>query len=148
MLVYITSAIKFVVFNLLRNTIDLQGGDLMRVAVIGSRSAGNETLAMILRELPAGCSEIISGGAKGVDFFAKKAAGRLGLKYTCIRPRYQKYGRAAPLYRNNAIIEKADFVIAFWDGRSKGTRQAIACCISRRKPFRIFLINMRDMISI
>ena len=120
----------------------------MKVAVIGSRSAGSETLEMIMRALPAGCSEIISGGAKGVDFFAKMAAGRLNLKYTCIRPKYRKYGRAAPLSRNSAIIEKADFVLAFWDGRSKGTRQALACCISRRKPFRIFLINMRDMISI
>jgi hypothetical protein len=119
----------------------------MKVAVIGSRTAGSDTLAMILRELPAGCSEIISGGAKGVDSFAKSAAGKLRIKYTCIRPRYQKYGRAAPLYRNNAIIEKADIVLAYWDGRSKGTRQAIACCISRRKPFKIFLLNTRDMIS-
>jgi hypothetical protein len=118
----------------------------MKVAVIGSRNAGSETLAMILKELPAGCSEIISGGAGGVDLFAKKAAVRLHLKYTCIRPRYQLYGRAAPLYRNNTIIERADCVLAFWDGCSKGTRQAIACCIQRRKPFKIFLINMHDMI--
>lgn len=119
----------------------------MRVAVIGSRDAGSETLGMILRELPAGCSEIISGGAKGVDFLARQAASKLHLKYSCVRPRYHKYGRAAPLYRNNTIIEMSDCVLAFWDGRSRGTRQAIACCISRRKPFKIFLLNTRDLIS-
>lgn len=118
----------------------------MRVAVIGSRSAGIDTLGLILNALPAGCSEIISGGANGVDMLAKKAASRLNVKFTCVRPRYEKYGRAAPLYRNNVIIEKADCVLAFWDGKSKGTRQAICCCINRRKPFRIFLLQSRQSI--
>ena len=118
----------------------------MKIAVIGSRSAGQEILEMILQELPAGCSEIISGGAKGVDLLAKKAADRLHLKYTCIRPRYHRYGRIAPLFRNRAIVEKADCVLAFWDGHSKGTRQAIALCIQCRKPFKIFLFNTHDRI--
>lgn len=120
----------------------------MKVAVIGSRSAGPETLQMIIDALPAGCSEIISGGAKGVDFYSKLAADKLGLRHVCIRPRYGKYGRSAPLYRNSAIVDRADFVLAFWDGVSHGTRQAIACCISRRKPFRIYLLGMHDKIPI
>lgn len=118
----------------------------MRVAVIGSRSAGPEILDMILRALPAGCSEIVSGGATGVDSLARRAASRLHVRYTCLRPRYGKYGRSAPLVRNSEIVDRADIVLAFWDGRSRGTRQALGCCITRRKPFRIFLINTRDMI--
>lgn len=118
----------------------------MRVAVIGSRSAGPEVLEMILRALPGNCTEIVSGGATGVDTLARRAASILHVRCTCLRPRYGKYGRSAPLVRNSDIVDRADMVLAFWDGRSRGTRQALGCCISRRKPFRIFLINTRDKI--
>lgn len=115
----------------------------MKVAIIGSRDTCENAYNMILEQIPVGCSEIISGGARGVDFLAKKAAKELGLKFTCCRPNYKKYGRIAPLVRNNEIVYKADYVLAFWDGHSKGTRHAIICCIKRRKPFRIFLLNQR-----
>lgn len=118
----------------------------MRVAVVGSRCAGPEVMEMIFRALPVGCSEIVSGGAAGVDTLARRVAGALHIRYTCLRPRYRKYGRSAPLLRNIDIVERADMVLAFWDGRSRGTRQALGCCISRRKPFRIFLINTHDRI--
>lgn len=118
----------------------------MKVAVIGSRGAGLGAYARILGELPQGCSEIISGGARGVDSLAKKAAAKLNIKYTCLRPSYSKYGRAAPLIRNNLIIERADCVLAFWDGYSKGTKHALGYCIKIRKPFKIYLLNKHDMI--
>lgn len=118
----------------------------MKVAIIGSRDACENAFNMILEQIPVGCSEIISGGARGVDFLAKRAAKELGLKFTCCRPNYKKYGRIAPLVRNNEIVEKADYVLAFWDGCSKGTRHAIICCIKRRKPFRIFLLNQQYFI--
>jgi len=118
----------------------------MKIAVIGSRGASSDAYNMILQQLPAGCSEIISGGAGGVDLLAKKAAKQLGLKYTCCRPNYSKYGRIAPLIRNTEIVEKADCVLAFWNGYSKGTRHALICCIKKRKPFRIFLLNPRYFI--
>lgn len=116
----------------------------MKVAVIGSRSAGEETYEMILNELPSGCSEIVSGGANGVDLLARRAAKRLGLKYTCCRPNYRRYGRAAPLVRNGEIVALADCVLAFWNGYSKGTRHALACCIRQRKPFRIYLLDKHN----
>lgn len=119
----------------------------MKVAVVGSRAAGSETYDMILRQLPIGCSEIVSGGAGGVDLLAKRAARQLGLKYTCIRPNYSKYGRVAPLVRNNEIVDRADYVLAFWNGYSKGTRHALICCIKRCIPFRIFLINSHFSLS-
>lgn len=118
----------------------------MKVAVIGSRNASPGTLDTILKQLPQGCSEIISGGAGGVDLLAKKAAIQRGIKYTCIRPNYVKYGRIAPLIRNSEIVDSADCLLAFWNGYSKGTRHAIVCCIKRRKPFRIFLINAHNFI--
>ena len=40
-------------------------------------------------------------------------------------PDYSKYQRAAPIKRNTLIVEEADVVIAFWDGKSKGTKDSI-----------------------
>lgn len=119
----------------------------MKVAVIGPRNADPDILRLILHKLPAGCSEIISGGAYGIDSAVKKAAGQLHLKYTCIRPRFNRYGRVARLYRNSMIVDKADCVFAFWDGRSHATRQAIALCIERRKPFQIYLIKPHNILT-
>lgn len=118
----------------------------MKVAVIGSRDACESAFNAILEQIPAGCSEIVSGGARGIDFLAKKAAKELGLKFTCCRPNYRKYGRFAPLVRNSEIVDRADYVLAFWDGASKGTRHVLICCIKRRKPFRIFLLNKNHFI--
>lgn len=43
-------------------------------------------------------------------------------------PEYALYARAAPLKRNITIIENADIVLAFWDGKSKGTKFVIDSC--------------------
>jgi len=118
----------------------------MKVAVIGSRTAGSDTYEMILKQIPAGCSEIVSGGANGVDLLAKRAAKQLGIKYTCCRPNYKKFGRVAPLMRNTEIVEQSDCVLAFWNGYSKGTQHALVWCIRKRKPFRIFLLNSHNFI--
>lgn len=97
----------------------------MKVAVIGSRGL---SVADLGRYLPEGVTEIISGGAKGVDTSAREYALSHGIKLTEFLPEYEKYGRAAPLKRNITIIEHADLVLAFWDGRSRGTRFVIESC--------------------
>ena len=85
----------------------------MRVAVIGSRGLQVNDLGDYL---PAGVTEIVSGGARGIDTCAKNYALFHGLKLTEFLPEYSRYGRGAPLRRNITIIEYADLVLAFWDG--------------------------------
>lgn len=109
----------------------------MKVAVIGTRTAPANISAAILRYLPGNVSEIVSGGAKGVDHAAEEVAGLLSLPVRRFLPDYKRYGRNAPLKRNIEIIEYADEVLAFWDGISSGTKQCIVECINRRKPIRV-----------
>ena len=97
----------------------------MKVAVIGSRGL---EISNLEEYLPEGVTEIISGGARGVDTSAREYAHAHGIKLTEFLPEYDKYGRAAPLKRNITIIEHADLVLAFWDGKSKGTRFVIESC--------------------
>ena len=107
----------------------------MKVAVIGSRGLLVERLEDYL---PEGVTEIVSGGARGVDTCAKNYALAHGLKLTEFLPDYSKYGRGAPLRRNIAIIEYADLVLAFWDGQSRGTKYVIDNCNKRNIPVVVY----------
>lgn len=85
----------------------------MKVAVIGSRGLSVTDLG---RYLPENTTEIVSGGARGVDTSAREYALSHGIKLTEFLPEYTRFGRSAPLKRNITIIEYADIVLAFWDG--------------------------------
>lgn len=113
----------------------------MKFAVIGSRCADAKTYGIIKKHLPANCSEIISGGASGVDSLAKKAAEEFGIRFTCITPDYKRFGRAAPLVRNREIADRADCVLAFWNGFSRGTRYVILYCIKKQIPFKVYMLG-------
>ena len=97
----------------------------MKVGVIGSRGL---TVSDLGKYLPKDTTEIVSGGAKGIDTCARDYALTHDIKLTEFLPEYNKYGRGAPLKRNLQIIEYADVVIAFWDGKSKGTKYVIDNC--------------------
>ncbi len=107
----------------------------MKVAVIGSRGLHVDHLEDYL---PEGVTEIVSGGARGIDACAKDYALRHGLKLTEFLPEYEKYGRGAPLRRNITIIEYADLVLAFWDGKSRGTKYVIDNCKKRNIPVAVY----------
>ncbi len=109
----------------------------MKVAIIGSRNLVIEDVGMFL---PKNTTEIVSGGAKGIDTCAKEYALQTGLMLTEILPDYHRYKRGAPLKRNEQIVEYADFVLAFWDGVSKGTKFVIDTCHKTDKPIRVEII--------
>ena len=110
----------------------------MKIAVIGSRSI---TALELDPYIPEGTTEIVSGGAKGVDTLAKEYARRNGIALTEFLPEYARYGKAAPLKRNIAIIEYADSVIAFWDGKSKGTKYVIDRCHEKGIPVEVHILS-------
>ena len=110
----------------------------MKVAVIGSRGIIIDNLQDYL---PEGTTEIVSGGAKGVDTCAREFALANGITLTEFKPEYNCYGRGAPLKRNITIIEYADMVLAFWDGKSRGTKFVIDACAERGIPVTVHLIE-------
>lgn len=97
----------------------------MKLAIIGSRSL---THIDISPYIPAETTEIVSGGAKGIDALAKAYALEKGLIYTEFLPEYEKYRRNAPLKRNEEIINYSDKILVFWDGKSKGTAHSMKLC--------------------
>lgn len=108
----------------------------MIVAIIGSRGLHVTDLE---KYLPSEVTEIVSGGARGIDRCAREYALSHGIKLTEFLPEYKKYGRAAPLKRNIEIIEHADLVLAFWDGSSHGTKFVIDNCKNQHIPVKVFV---------
>ncbi|MBQ7821113.1 MAG: hypothetical protein IJ391_02385 [Clostridia bacterium] len=107
----------------------------MKVAIIGSRGL---SVSDFTEYLPEGTTEIVSGGARGIDTCAKNFAMSHGLKLTEFLPEYDKYGRGATHRRNDQIIDYAEHVIAFWDGTSRGTKSVIEKCRRLGKPLTVF----------
>ncbi len=110
----------------------------MKVAIIGSRTLEINNLEDYI---PKNTVEIVSGGANGVDSCAKAYALKNSLIYTEFLPKYDKFGKSAPLKRNIEIIDYADMVIAFWDGKSRGTRFVIKSCEKLGKPIKVFMVD-------
>lgn len=108
----------------------------MRVAIIGSRCFTDFDLTPFI---PEGTTEIVSGGARGVDTVAKQYAVKHGLKLREFLPEYNIYGAKAPLVRNISIIRNADIVLAFWDGESHGTRFVIDNCKRLGVPCEVYM---------
>lgn len=108
----------------------------MKIAVIGSRGLSVNDFG---RYLPKNVTEIVSGGARGIDTCARAYALANGIKLTEFLPEYEKYGRSAPLKRNLQIIDYADLVLAFWDGKSRGTKYVIDNCKKRNKKVYVFI---------
>jgi len=101
---------------------------MKRVAIVGSRIFENYPL--LEREVkkiirPNEIEKIVSGGAKGADSLAEKFADKYGIEKQIFIPEWNRYGNRAGFVRNKKIVENADIVIAFWNGKSSGTENTI-----------------------
>ncbi len=115
---------------------------MFRVAIVGSRSFDNyDEFKTSIEYLTAiNGLELISGGAIGTDQLAERFAHEHGIPIVTFLPDYKKYGRAAPLKRNDLIIDNANAVIAFWDGESRGTGYVVKKCKKLNKTCYVFSV--------
>ena len=109
----------------------------MKIAIIGSRSIHSVDIERYITD----CDEIVSGGAAGVDTCAAEYANAHGIKLKIFYPQYNRYGRAAPILRNQNIVDYADKVIAFWDGESKGTFSTVKYAKDLGKACEIIIVK-------
>ncbi len=92
-----------------------------------------------LHELNFEFSEIVSGGAIGADQLGIQFAKLNKIPCKIFKPDYKRFGRSAPIIRNFDIVVNSDFVLAFWDGKSKGTINAIQRAKIFRKNYKVIL---------
>ena len=68
---------------------------------------------------------VVSGLARGADIMACDMADEFGLETEVFPANWKEHGKGAGFIRNTQMAEVADRLIAFWDGRSKGTKHMI-----------------------
>ncbi len=116
---------------------------IKRIVVAGCRNYNNyeeakEYIDFCISEIRKKYTLIfISGGCKGADMLGERYAKENGFKTERYPAEWKKHGKAAGPKRNKQMAEIADYVICFWDGKSKGTASMINCAKKLNKPLRI-----------
>lgn len=115
---------------------------MIRIIIAGGRDFNNypflkETVDKILLELGIKTEEdkknieIISGKARGADTLGERYAVNNGISLITFPADWEAYGKAAGFIRNAEMANFASkdgnegVLIAFWDGKSKGTKHMI-----------------------
>ena len=108
----------------------------MKLLIAGSRSITTFNLS---QHIPSETDLIICGGAKGIDSVAEQFADQNKISKLVLRPKYNLYGRAAPLKRNDFMVDLADEILIIWDGKSRGTKHTIDYATKMKKPLCVIL---------
>ena len=103
----------------------------MKLLIAGSRSITSFDLSPYV---PDEVDLIITGGAKGIDTLAEAYAKERGIPTLTVKPRYEKYGRAAPILRDEEMVDMADAVLVIWDGVSRGSKHTADYARKKGKP--------------
>ena len=86
---------------------------------------------------------IVSGCARGADTLGMRYASENIFDVDEYPADWDKYGKKAGYMRNVEMAENADALIAFWDGKSKGTQYTINYAIKMNKE--VTVVNISDM---
>lgn len=100
----------------------------MKLIVAGSREITDmETVVSAIEESGwwEEATEIVTGGAAGVDQLAEKYARSQDKPVKTFPASWSQYGRSAGAIRNAEMARYGDRLIAIWDSRSKGTLDMI-----------------------
>lgn len=114
----------------------------MKVIIAGSRTITNyELLPQVMHwanKEGLWANEVVSGGAKGVDQLGEQLAKAWNWKLTIFPADWDKYGKKAGILRNIEMGNYADWLLAIWDGQSKGTKHMIEYMQSINKPVYVY----------
>ena len=115
----------------------------MKLLIVGSRSVKDFDLS---EYVSADTELIISGGAEGIDSIAERYADLHNISKLILRPKYNLYGRAAPIKRNEEMVNISDAVLVIWDGKSKGSKYTAEHAERKKKPMRVvFTFKNREL---
>ena len=92
---------------------------------------------------------ILSGHARGADSLGEVYARTKGYRLVVYPAKWELYGRSAGALRNKEMCDVCDAVIAFWDGRSPGTKHMIKIAKENGKKVLVFDYkgNLREAVD-
>ena len=108
------------------------------VGFTGSRTATylNSAILAELKKLNRETDIVIHGGAPGADTLVSNWCKKVGVNQDIIRP-IDETNKMNYLYRNIEIISHCDVMLAFWDGKSRGTKFTIDYATARGKEVKV-----------
>lgn len=138
---------------------------MLRVIIAGSRNFDSFTIlekechkifkslskeGYLSGNVKADCDniEIISGTANGTDKLGEAFAKKYGILATRFPAQWEKYGKSAGYIRNKIMAEYAaksnelGVLIAFWDGKSRGTKMMID--LAKKYNLKVFVIDVEN----
>jgi len=101
----------------------------MRLIVAGSRTFQDRQKVFDVLDYYHsiyGFTTILSGMATGPDLFGKEWAESHGIPVLEFPAEWDRYKNAAGIIRHLRIANEADYLIAFYDGTSTGTKDMIS----------------------
>lgn len=113
----------------------------MKTIIAGSRGITDfKIVQKAVIAAPWKLSEIVSGGARGVDTLGGQVGDVMMLPVKTFLPDWRKYNKSAGYIRNVEMAEYADALIAIWDGKSNGTAHMIKIAYS--KKLKVYVYNI------
>ena len=108
------------------------------VLVCGSRGFPRSVMVEELPRLTAGATHLIHGDCRGPDRWSEELLDVT--EVTRVPADWSAHGKAAGFVRNGQMVDmRPDLVIAFWDGRSRGTENTIA--LARKAGLRVIVVS-------
>jgi hypothetical protein len=96
----------------------------MKVIIAGSRHGVHPLdVYAAIKESGFEITEVVSGGAMGVDSLGEAWARQEGIPIKQFIPDWDRIGKAAGFARNRDMAKYGDALILVWDGESRGSAQ-------------------------
>ena len=108
--------------------------------------ADYELVERVMDEVAAriNIDEIVCGEARGADSLGRQWAIKNGIQIASFPADWNRYSGAAGAIRNKEMGDYADYVIAFWDGVSAGTKHMIHYMEQNNKHGEVYLYGSRS----
>lgn len=117
----------------------------MRTIIAGSRTINNPfELDKAIENSGFEITEIISGGAQGVDSLGLNHARANNIPVKMFIPDWKTYGKAAGPIRNTEMAENADALILVWDGLSRGSADMLKKAQDKGLKIFVYIVKQEE----
>jgi hypothetical protein len=112
----------------------------MRVVIAGSRKIKDyDFVEFAIKKANIHISEVVSGGANGVDSLGEEWAQKHDVKIKKFPADWDTHGKSAGPIRNAEMADYCHAAIIVWDGTSQGTFNMIENMRRRKKPYYLLI---------
>ena len=114
----------------------------MKTIIAGSRGFDDyEFMTKELSDVDFNITEVVSGTARGADRLGERWADDNNISICRMPADWDSHGRSAGFIRNEEMSKCSDALVAFWDGKTKGTKHMIDLANKYDLKVRVVLVK-------